>query len=246
MKLLVCISKTPDTTSKISFVNNGTQYNEEGISFIMNPYDEWYALVKAIEIKEKSGGSVTVINVGDASNDIVIRKALAIGADDAIRIDGKPTSAEYVAKQIAHVAKQQGYDIIFTGKETIDYNGSEVGPMVAELLDYDYFAFVSDLSIEGSKKTVNREIEGGVEISTSTNPIVLSAAKGLAEQRIPNMQGIMMSKRKPLEIVTPIEVAEKVSIKIHTLPEAKKGVKLVDSNDMDELVRLLHEEAKAL
>lgn len=246
MKILVAISKTPDTTSKISFVNDGVKYNEEGITFIMNPYDEWYALVKAIEIKEKQGGSVTVINVGDASNDIVIRKALAIGADDAIRVDGHPTSAEYVAKQIAHIAKENNYDLIFVGKETIDYNGSEVGPMLAELLDYDYFAFASDLQVEGQTKTVSREIEGGVEIIKTTNPAVISAAKGLAEQRIPNMQGIMMSKRKPLEVVSPVSVAEKVKLKVHTLPEPKKGVKLVDPNNMDELVRLLHEEAKAI
>lgn len=246
MKILVAISKTPDTTSKISFVNDGVKYNEEGITFIMNPYDEWYALVKAIEIKEKQGGSVTVINVGDASNDIVIRKALAIGADDAIRVDGHPTSAEYVAKQIAHIAKENNYDLIFVGKETIDYNGSEVGPMLAELMDYDYFAFASDFQVEGQNKTVSREIEGGVEIIKTTNPAVISAAKGLAEQRIPNMQGIMMSKRKPLEVVSPVSVAEKVKLKVHTLPEPKKGVKLVDPNNMDELVRLLHEEAKAI
>ena len=246
MKILVGISKTPDTTSKISFVNDGVKYNEDGITFIMNPYDEWYALVKAIEIKEKQGGSVTVINVGDASNDIVIRKALAIGADDAIRVDANPVSAEFVSRQIAHVAKQNGYDLIFVGKETIDYNGSEVGPMVAELLDYEYFAFASDLQIDGQVKTVSREIEGGVEIIKTSNPAVISAAKGLAEQRIPNMQGIMMSKRKPLEVVAPVAVSEKVKLKVHTLPVPKKGVKLVDAGNMDELVRLLHEEAKAI
>jgi electron transfer flavoprotein beta subunit len=246
MKILVCISKTPDTTAKISFVNEGVKYNEEGITFIMNPYDEWYALVRAIEIREKQGGSVTVINVGDASNDIIIRKALALGADDAIRIDGFAKSSEYVARQIAKVAAEKSFDMIFTGKETIDYNGSEVGPMLAELLDYDFFAFVSDLHLEGQNKTISREIEGGVEIISTSNPVVISSAKGLAEQRIPNMQGIMMSKRKPLEVVPPIEVSEKVTLKVHTMPEAKKGVKLLDAGNMDELVRLLHEEAKAL
>ncbi|HMP30220.1 MAG TPA: electron transfer flavoprotein subunit beta/FixA family protein [Saprospiraceae bacterium] len=246
MKILVCISKTPDTTAKIGFVDGGVKYNEDGITFIMNPYDEWYALVRALEIKEKQGGTVTVLNVGDASNDIIIRKALAIGADDAIRVDATPKSAEYVARQIAHVAQQKGFDMIFMGKETIDYNGSEVGPMVAEVLDYDFFGFVSNLQIEGDQKMISREIEGGVEIISTTNPAVISAAKGLAEQRIPNMQGIMMSKRKPLEVVAPIEVGEKVKLVVHTMPEPKKGVKLIDADNMDELVRLLHEEAKAL
>jgi electron transfer flavoprotein beta subunit len=246
MKILVGISKTPDTTSKISFVNDGVKYKEDGITFIMNPYDEWYALVKAIEIKEKQGGSVTVINVGDGTNDIVIRKALAIGADDAIRVDANPVNSEFVARQIAHVAKQNGYDLVFVGKETIDYNGSEVGPMLAELLDYDYFAFASDLHVDGQVKTVSREIEGGVEVIKTSNPAVISAAKGLAEQRIPNMQGIMMSKRKPLEVVAPVAVSEKVKLKVHTLPEQKKGVKLVDAGNIEELVRLLHEEAKAI
>jgi electron transfer flavoprotein beta subunit len=246
MKLLVCISKTPDTTSKISFVDGGLKYNEDGVTFIMNPYDEWYALVRAIEIKEKLGGTVTVINVGDAASDIVIRKALAIGADDAIRIDAQPYSSEFVAKQIAHVATGQNYDIIFVGKETIDYNGGELGAMLAELLDYEYFAFVNDLQIEGDKKIISREIEGGVELISCTSRIVVSAAKGMAEQRIPNMQGIMMSKRKPLEVLAPVEVSTHSKLVNHTLPEPKKGVKLVDANDMDELVRLLHEEAKAI
>jgi electron transfer flavoprotein beta subunit len=246
MKLLVCISKTPDTTSKISFVEDGKKFNEEGITFIMNPYDEWYALVRAIELKEKNGGSVTVVSVGDSSSDIVIRKALAIGADDAIRIDTLPTSSEIVAKEIAHVAKSQNYDIIFLGKETIDYNGGEVGAMLAELLDYDYCAFVNDLQIDGGNKIISREIEGGIERVSCSGPIVISAAKGLAEQRIPNMQGIMMSKRKPLEVLPPLSPASHTHVRTHTLPPSKKGVVLVNPDNMSELARLLHEEAKAI
>jgi electron transfer flavoprotein beta subunit len=244
MKLLVCISKTPDTTSKISFINDGKDYNSEGIQFILNPYDEWYALVRAIELKEKNGGTVTAINVGDASNEIVIRKALAIGADDAIRVDLNPKTALDTAQQIA--ANAAGYDIVFLGKETIDYNGAEVGAMVAELLNLPYISFINKLEVDGDTKTITREIEGGTETIQVSGPIVISAAKGLAEQRIPNMQGIMNSKRKPLNVVPPQTSSANVELVTHTLPPAKSGVKMVDANDMDALVKLLHEEAKAI
>ncbi len=244
MKLLVCVSKTPDTTSKISFVNDGKDYNTDGIQYIMNPYDEWYALVKAIELKEKNGGSVTAINVGDASTDIVIRKALAIGADDAIRVDINPASAMETAQQIA--AQAAGFDIIFLGKETIDYNGAEVGAMLAELLDLPYISFINKLDIDGDKKTISREIEGGTETIEVNGPIVVSAAKGLAEQRIPNMAGIMGSKKKPLNVVSPITTTTHSNVVQHTMPPAKSGVKMIDANDMDALVKLLHEEAKVI
>lgn len=246
MKLLVCISKTPDTTSKIAFTPDGKQYISEGVSYIMNPYDEWYALVRAIELKEKNGGTVTALCVGDSSSDIILRKALAIGADDAIRVDASPISSYFVAKQIAEQAKDANYDIIFLGKETIDYNGAEVGAMVGELLDLPYFSFVNHLEIEGEEKIVNREIEGGEEKSATSGACVISAAKGLAEQRIPNMQGIMMSKRKPLEVKTAVSCEELVTLSTHQLPPAKKGVTLVAADNIDELVRLLHEEAKAI
>lgn len=246
MKILVCVSKTPDTTSKISFSSDGKDFNSDGITYIMNPYDEWYALVRAIELKEKHGGTVTAIHVGDASSDIIVRKALAIGADNAVRIDGMPTSSQYTATQIASHAKEAGYDMIFLGKETIDYNGSEVGGMVAGMLDLPYYSYVNHLEYDGSKSTVTREIEGGVEIAEVEGPIVISAAKGLAEQRIPNMMGIMQSKRKPLDVIAPISVNEHVSVVTHILPPAKVGVTLIDPDNMDELVRRLHEEAKVI
>ncbi|MFM2392889.1 MAG: hypothetical protein RLZZ546_871, partial [Bacteroidota bacterium] len=173
-----------------------------------------------------------------------IRKALAIGADDAIRVDIHPSSAMATAKQIASQAA--GYDIIFTGKETIDYNGAEVGAMIAELLDLPYISFVNKLEIDGDKKIISREIEGGVETVEVLGPIVISAAKGLAEQRIPNMQGIMMSKRKPLNVVAPLIYDAQVGIIKHELPVGKTGVKMIDPNDMDTLVKLLHEEAKVI
>lgn len=247
MKLLVCISRTPETTAKISFTDNDTQFNTDGVQYILNPYDEWYALVRAIELKEKFGGTVTVINVGGSSNDIIIRKALSIGADDAVRVDTEEVdSAFFVAKQIAAHAQDQAYDIIFTGKETIDYNGSEVGSMIAELLDLPYISYASHLEMEGETAVITREIEGGVEVAAIEGPCVLSAAKGLAEQRIPNMKGIMMSKRKPLNVVPAVEVEAHVVAVKYSLPDAKTGVKLVDPENMDELVRLLHEEAKAI
>ena len=246
MKLLVCISKTPDTTSKISFKSNDTEYNSDGISYIMNPYDEWYALVRALEIVEQNGGNVTVINVGPSSNDIIVRKALAIGANDAVRVDLESSDAFTTASNIAEFAKSQNYDIIFTGKETIDYNGSEVGAMIAELLNTPYVSYASSLVVNGKLSTVTREIEGGVEICEVEGPFVLSAAKGLAEQRIPNMKGIMMAKNKPLNVIPAISVLQRTTAIKYILPPGKTGVKLVDPDNMDELVRLLHEEAKVI
>ncbi len=246
MKFLVCISKTPETTAKIDFTEGNTQFNTDGVQFIMNPYDEWYALVRAVELKEELGGEVVAINVGPASNDIIIRKALAIGADKAIRVNTEPKSAMAVASHIAAHVKDGGYDIIFAGKETIDYNGSEVPAMLAELLDLPFISYASKLELSGNEATVNRDIEGGVEGVSLTTPFVISAAKGLAEQRIPNMRGIMMAKRKPLEVVEPAAVNESAAVVSYSLPDSKEGVKMVDPDDMDELVRLLHEEAKVL
>ncbi len=248
MKLLVCVSKTPDTTSKIAFTAGGSEFDSSGIQYIMNPYDEWYALVRALELKEAQGGTVTMINVGPAANDTVIRKGLAIGADDAVRIntDGEPKSALFVAKQIAAHASAEGYDVIFLGKETIDYNGSEVGAMVAELLDMPFISYASHMDMNGNVATIARDIEGGTEVIEVETPFVLSAAKGLAEQRIANMQGIMKAKTKPLKVVEPVAFEDQAVVLRYELPKAKSAVKLIDPNDMEELVRLLHEEAKVI
>lgn len=246
MKFLVCISKTPETTAKIDFTDNNTQFNSDGVQYIMNPYDEWYSLVRAVELKEQLGGEVVAINVGPASNDIIIRKALAIGADKAVRVNAEEKDAFYVASQIAAHAKDGGYDIIFAGKETIDYNGSEVPAMVAELLDLPFISYASELSLDGNTADVKRDIEGGVEGIKVNTPFVVSAAKGMAEQRIPNMRGIMMAKRKPLEVIEPVDCASSVNVVSYALPDTKEGVKMVDPDNMDELVRLLHEEAKVI
>jgi electron transfer flavoprotein beta subunit len=246
MKLLVCISQTPDTTAKISFNADNSAFNAAGVQFIMNPYDEWYALVRACELKEALGGTVVALNVGPAANETTIRKALAIGADEAVRIDAEPQSAAFTAAQIAAYAAKENFDIIFLGKETIDYNGSEVGAMVAEALDLPYISYASKLDINGQAAVLERDIEGGVEVLEVDLPFVVSAAKGMAEQRIPNMRGIMTARTKPLQEVAPVPFDEKAKIVRFTVPPAKAGVKLVDPEQMDELVRLLHEEAKII
>jgi electron transfer flavoprotein beta subunit len=248
MKLLVCVSKTPETTTKIKFNGAQTELDTAGVQYIMNPYDEWYALVRAIELKEQLGGdsTVTIINVGSADNDATIRKGLAIGADEAVRINKEADGSLDVAKQIATYAKEQSFDIVFFGKETIDYNGSEVGAMVAEMLDMPFVSFASTMEVEGNTATIIRDIEGGTETSEVSTPFALSAAKGLAEQRIPNMRGIMTAKRKPLNVVEPTATSAHTKVVSYDLPAEKSAVKLIDPENMDELVRLLSEEAKVI
>jgi len=246
MKILVCISNVPDTTTKITFTSNNTKFNTDGVQWIINPYDEWYALVRALELVEAGGGTVTVINVGGPENDAVIRKALAIGANDAIRVNTDPKDSFDVASQIANVAKSGGYDLIITGKETISDNGSLVGGMVAELLNLPYVSYASKLEVSGNKATVDREIEGGKEVVEVNTPFVLSAAKGMAEQRIPNMRGIMMAKSKPLAVVEPVAVAAQTEITAYELPAPKADVKLIDPENVAELVDLLHNKEKLI
>ncbi len=246
MKLLVCVSKTPDTTAKISFLGDNATFNSAGVQYIMNPYDEWYALVRALELKETLGGTLTLINVGGAEDEQIIRKGLAIGGDDAVRINANPQSALYTAKQIAEYAKNENYDIIFLGKETIDYNGSEVGAMIAEYLDLPYISYATSLELSGNQAVISRDIEGGAEVLEVQTPFVISAAKGMAEQRIPNMKGIMQARTRPLKVVEPIAFEDQSTVAQFELPKAKTGVKLINAENMDELVRLLHEEAKVI
>jgi electron transfer flavoprotein beta subunit len=246
MKILVCVSKTPDTTAKVAFNAENTEFQSAGVQYIMNPYDEWYALVRALELKETLGGTVTLINVGTVEDEQIIRKGLAIGGDDAVRVDCSPKSSLFVAKQIAAHAKAGAYDLIMLGKETIDYNGSEVGAMIAEYLDLPYISYASKMDLAGSTATILRDIEGGVEELELETPFVVSAAKGMAEQRIPNMRGIMMAKSKAITVVSPIAFADVATVAQYDLPKAKSGVKLLGVDDMDELVRLLHEEAKVI
>ena len=247
MKILVCITKTPDTTAKIAFKNGNTQFEEAGVQWIINPYDEWYALVRAIELKEKDAATVIhLVTVGGADADPIIRKALALGGDEAIRINVEPTESFQVATQIAEVAKQGGYDLIFTGKETIDYNGSSVGAMLSELLDLPYVSSAVKFELNGTAATIQREIEGGEEVNEVSLPVVVACQKGMAEARIPNMRGIMAARTKPLKAVEPVAVAPLTSIASFELPPAKAGVKLVSADNVEELVRLLHEEARVI
>lgn len=246
MKILVPIAKVPDTTAKIAFIENNTKFNPDGVTFIMNPTDEWYALVRAIEFKEKVGGEVVVIHVGLADSDQIIRKALAIGADKAVRVDAEPTDAYFVAAQIANHAKAENYDLIIAGKETIDYNSFEVGGMIAELLDLPCVALVQKLDVDNGVATLKREIEGGTETVEVKLPMVVCAQKDLAEARIPNMKGIMGARSKPLTVV-PAQPIEKLTTVIdYSLPEKAKECKYVSPDNVGELVRLLHEEAKVI
>jgi electron transfer flavoprotein beta subunit len=247
MKILVCISKTPDTTAKIAFTDNNRKFVTEGVQWILNPYDEWYALVRAIEIREKDPAAVLhLIMVGGSDCDAIIRKALALGGDEAIRVNTEPADSFFVATQIAAVAKSGAYDLILAGKETIDFNGASVGGMVAALTGLPYISLAAKLELAGDMATLVREIEGGEETVEVKLPLVAGCQKGMAEQRIPNMKGIMGARSKPLKVVEAVAAEPMTEIISFELPPAKKGVKMVSAEQPEELVRLLHEEAKVI
>lgn len=246
MKLLVCISKTPDTTSKIAFTEGNTKFDENGVQWIINPYDEWYALVRAIELKEQDPSTtIHLITVGEADAEPIIRKALALGGDEAIRVNIQSNDSFVVASQIAAIAKEGAYDLILTGKETIDYNSACIGSMLSGLLDLPFVSLANKMDLNGNTASIQREIEGGEEVCEVVLPAIVSCQKGMAEQRIPNMRGIMAARTKPLKVVEPIAVQTTTTIQAFDLPPAKSGVKLVAADNVDELVRLLKEEAKA-
>ena len=247
MKILVLLSQVPDTTSRIAFTNDNTQYDANGVTFILNPYDEWYALVRALELKEAAGsGSVTTITVGGPETDSNIRKGLAIGADDAVRVDAQPTDAMQVAQQIAAYAADKGFDLILAGKETIDHNGGQVGAMVAELLDMPYVYLASKLDVSGTTATVERDVPSGVEVLEVALPVVIGASKGMAEQRIPNMRGIMAARSKPLNVVAAAAITDVATTVKFELPPAKGAVKMIPAEDAGLLIELLHTEAKVI
>jgi electron transfer flavoprotein beta subunit len=245
MKILVCISKTPDTTAKIAFKENNTKFDEAGVQFIINPYDEWYSLVRALELKEADATvTITLVTVGGTDTEPIMRKAFALGGDDAVRVNSETHDSYFIAAQIADVAKAGGYDLVFTGKETIDYNGSSLGGMIAEFLDTPYICLATKLERSGNTLTVSREIEGGEEVNELSLPAVISCQKGMAEQRIPNMRGIMAARTKPLVVKEPVAADVLTHVVTFDLPPAKAGVKLVSADNPEELVRLLSEEAK--
>lgn len=247
MKILVPISNVPDTTSKIAFTNGDTQFNAAGVQFIINPYDEWFALVRALELKEAGKAEkVTLLHVGLPDSDATIRKGFALGADDGVRIDADSQDAYFVAEQIAKYAKDNGYDLILTGKETINYNGSSVGAMIAGFMDLPFISLATKLEIEGNKATLEHDVDGGIQVVECELPLVASCAKGMAEQRIPNMKGIMAARTKPLAVVPATATDALTSIKSFALSAGRTTCKMIDENNMDELVNLLHTEAKVI
>lgn len=247
MKVLVCIAQAPDTTTKISFTDNNTKFNEQGVTYIINPYDEWYALVKGLELKEANKASeVHLVTVGNKNTEAIMRKALALGGDKAFRIDCDAQDPVEIAAQIAAFAKDKGYDLILTGKEAIDYNNASVGAAVAGALNYNYVGFATYLDINGSDASLKREIEGGEAKDKATLPLVVSCQKDMAEQRIPNMRGIMAARTKPLETVAPAAIPANTEVVSYELPPSKTGVKLFNADQMDDLVAALHNEAKVI
>ncbi|MEM8895566.1 MAG: electron transfer flavoprotein subunit beta/FixA family protein, partial [Bacteroidota bacterium] len=219
MKILVCITHVPDTTSRIAFTDNNTQFDKTGVQYIIGPYDD-YSLARAVELKEQLGGSITVINVGEAESDPTIRKALAIGADDAIRVNAFPSDSYFVAKQIAHYAKEGEYDLIMMGRESIDFNGGVVHSMVGEMLGMPSLSPVMKLDIEGTTAKMQREIEGGKETVEAELPLVLGCQEPIAEWKIPNMRGIMSARTKPLNVVEPADDTVKTAVEVFELPPA--------------------------
>ena len=248
MKVLVCISHVPDTTSKINFVENDTKFDTAGVQYIINPNDE-FGLTRAMWLKEKDGAEVDVINVGGAETESTLRKSLAIGADKAIRVNTEALDATQVAKEIVAVIQNNSYDLIIGGRESIDYNGGMVPGMIAAMLDISYVNNCVGLEIDGDKATAIREIDGGKETVTTQLPLVIGGQKGLVEEsdlKIPNMRGIMMARKKPLEVIEPNgAVASSTTIKFEK-PAPKGEVKLVDADNVDQLIELLHNEAKVI
>jgi electron transfer flavoprotein beta subunit len=248
MKIVVCISHVPDTTSKINFTNNDSEFDTNGVQFVINPNDE-FGLTRAIWFQEQQGANVTVVNVGGPETEPTLRKALAIGANDAIRVNANPTDGFFVAKQLAEIIKNGGYDVIIAGKESLDYNGGMVPGMIAGLLGYNFINSCTNLSIDGSSVTATREIDGGKETLTTTLPIIIGGQKGLVEEkdlRIPNMRGIMTARTKTLTVLEPIESNVNTKAVKFEKPAPKSAVKLVAADNLDELINLLHNEAKVI
>ncbi|MCF0070114.1 electron transfer flavoprotein subunit beta/FixA family protein [Dyadobacter sp. CY261] len=245
MKILVCITNVPDTTAKISFTDNDTKLNKNGVQFIIGPYDD-YALARGVELKEQLGGSLTVLHIGEADAEPQIRKALAIGADDAIRVNADPQDSYFVATQIAHIASQNSYDLILMGRESIDYNSGVVHGLVGEMLGAPSYSPVMKLDLDGSNATITREIDGGKEVLKAPLPLVLGCQEPIAEWKIPNMRGIMTARTKPLNVVEPISVDDVTVPQSYKLPAPKGACKMIPASEAETLIRLLQTEAKVL
>ena len=245
MKILVCITHVPDTTSRIAFTDGDTRFDSSGVQYVIGAYDD-FALARAVELKDSEGATVTVLNVGGEETEPTIRKALAIGADDAIRVNADPVDSYFVARQIANVAKEADYDLILMGRESIDFNNGVVHGMVGELLGIPSVSPVMTLDVEGDKIKVAREIEGGLEYTELGMPLVAGCQEPIAEWKIPNMRGIMTARSKPLNVVEPIETEHPTVLEKYELPPAKGAIRMVDAENVSELVDLLKNEAKVL
>ena len=245
MKILVCVSVVPDTKTKITFTDNNTKFNTSGVQFIINPYDE-LALTKALELTEAQGGTVEIIHVGPAESEASIRKALAIGAESATRIDAVAQDAQFVAEQIFQVAKQNNYDLIFTGRESIDYNGGQVCGLLGELLGIASVNVINKIEVAGNVATIERDIDGGRETVSVALPAVVSAQKDLCEPRIPNMRGIMAARTKPLNVVAAVQTASASQYQSYEQPAAKQGVKMIGIDQIEELIKTLRNESKVI
>lgn len=246
MKILVCITHVPDTTSKIAFTDGNTKFDETGVQYIIGPYDD-YALARAVELRDSIGGTVTVLNVGESNTEPTIRKALAIGADDAIRVNAFPKDSMFVAAQIAHVAKEGEYDLILMGRESIDYNSGVVHGMVGSILNMPSISPVMELNIEGNTAKLSREIDGGKEFIEVELPIVAGCQEPIAEWKIPNMRGIMTARTKPLKVAEAVASDNgSAGVKGYENPPAKSAIKMIDPENAEELIDLLANEAKVL
>jgi electron transfer flavoprotein beta subunit len=245
MKILVCISHVPDTTSRIAFTDNNTKFDSSGVQYIIGPYDD-YALARAVELKEADGAAVTVLNVGTAETEPTIRKALAIGADDAIRVNAEPVDSWFVASQIAHYAVEGNFDLILMGRESSDFNSGVVHGMVGAMLDMPAISPVMQLDIQGDKVLMSREIEGGKEFLEGSLPLVAGCQEPIAEWKIPNMRGIMTARTKPLSVVDPVAVDTLAETAGFELPPPKAAIKMIDADDPAQLIELLKTEAKVL
>lgn len=248
MKILVCISHVPDTTSKINFVNGDSEFDTNGVQFVINPNDE-FGLTRAIWFQEQQAANVTVVNVGGPDTEPTLRKALAIGANEAIRVNASPTDGFFVAKQLAEVVKAGSYDLVICGKESLDYNGGMVPGMLAGLLGFNFVNSCTELTIDGTSAKAAREIDGGKEIISAALPLVIGGQKGLVEEkdlRIPNMRGIMTARTKVLTVLEPVTASNATkAIKFEKLAP-KSAVKLFSADDLDGLVNALHNEAKVI
>ena len=248
MNILVCISHVPDTTSKINFTDGDTKFDTNGVQYVINPLDE-FALTRAIWLKEKQGATITAVTVGDATTEPTLRKALALGADNAIRVNAEAIDGFTVAKELANVVKSGSYDLVLAGKESLDYNGGMVPGMLATLTDMEFVNACIGLEIDGTSFTASREIDGGKEVLSGSLPTVIAVQKGLVEEkdlRIPNMRGIMMARKKPLQIIEPVASDNLTQAVSFEKPAAKSACKMVDAANVGELVELLHNEAKVI